>query len=477
MNIFSTLHNAMYQFFNTLAKGGSEASIAYKAEQGVSLPFPDIAAQAEADYATFRAGTTPEGQGHILNGIDTIASSFKQWTSQDSNPALKWATKFTLPFLRISTNMAKQMVEYSPGGFATTWGAADPITQVAKASLGTAAFAGIGMMAASGNITGAAPTVPADKTAFIASGRQAYSIKIGNTWISYNKLPPSLSIPMLLAASYVQSQATGVSKDKMQSVLDAFGSFGKYIADQSYVKNVGDLVSAIQGDTTKGNPIDTLITNDAQQLMPFRAFSGWLAKLTDPDQRQIDTSKSAIQKQVQSFMMQVPGLREQLPAKTDASGNPIPNQNRVVNAISPLQTSQTTPQQDKTFQDYGTTKTLQSAATQQSKALGQQADTEIQHIKSLPDSQSKKDYLVKLANDNPQLAQKVIDKLKQPQGLTATETKLLSMSTSARAQFIAQQKTTFSTTADYKSYLSDLASKKILTAATLTELAKALQNQ
>ncbi len=475
MNIFSTLHNAMYQFFNTIAKGGSEASLAYKGEAG---PLSELTAQSEADYATFRAGTNPEGQGDVLNGIDTVANLVKQMATQDKSLTAKWLAKFTLPFIRISTNMAKQMIEYSPAGFTTVWRAGDPITQLAKASIGTAAFTTIGMMAVSGNITGAAPTVPADKTAFAASGRQAYSIKIGNTWFSYNKLPPALSIPMLLSASYMQSQATGIGKDKMQSVLDAFGSFGKYVADQSYVKNIGDLVSAMQGDTTKGNPLQTLITNDAQQLVPFRAFSGWLAKLLDPYQRQIDTSQGAIQTEIQALMEQIPGLRQQVPMKVDAAGNPIPNQNRVTNAVSPVQVSQTTPQQDQTYQDYNTIKGLNAQQTISSKDLTVQAQTLYDHLKTLPKDDANAQALA-LKTSNPQLFAKLKTIVTAAKlNRTADEKKMLTLGTTSgeRAQFIFSKLQQLSTSTEKNAYVKELQDKKIITSTVFGQLKKIIAN-
>jgi len=475
MNIFSTLHNAMYQFFNTIAKGGEEAALNVKAANGIENVLPDITAQNAADYTTFRAGTMPEGQGHLLNAIDSVANTFKQWSASD-NPYLAWPTKFTLPFLRISTNMAKQMVEYSPAGFATIAGSADGITQFAKATLGTAAFAAIGTMAATGNITGAAPTNPADKQAFDASGRQAYSIKIGDKWISYNKLPPSMSIPMLLAASYVQSQASGQGKDVMQSILDAFGAFGQYFADQSYVKNIGDLMSAMQGGTTKSaggvvGGIETLISNDAQQLIPFRAFSAWLAKMTDPNQRKIDTSKGAIQTELQSFFEQFPGLREQVPAKTDATGNVIPNSNRFLNAFSPFQASNTSQKQEQSYQDYQNIAAISKQETAASKLVTDQATIAMQKIQSLSTPIAKLAYLKQVYQQNPTVAQKVISLLKTPQNLTPTEKKLYGASTATRAQFIAQQLNALPTVAQKKALLVSYAQKKIVTAAVIKAIA------
>ncbi len=283
---------------------------------------------------------------------------------------------------------------------------------------------------------------------------------------------------MLLAGSYMQSQATGQNKDKMQSVLDAFGSFGKYMADQSYVKNIGELVAAMQGDTTKGNPIDTLITNDTQQLLPFRAFSGWLAKLLDPTQRQIDSSAGAIQKQVQSFMMQIPGLRQQLQPKMDAQGNPIPNQNRFFNAVSPVQASQTTPTQEQQFQNAQQIKNTSSAAIAQSKAVTSQAQQEIAHIQSLGSPEEKKAYLMNLAQTDPALTKKVIDTLKtsaKTANLSPDELKLQGSSTIVKAQIIKQALSTMSDVTAKKTYLQDLATKGILTSAVLKEIATPTQ--
>ncbi len=96
LNIFSTLHNAMYQFFNTIAKGGTTAALDYRATQGVDTALSDAVAQAEADYTTFRAGAFPEGQGKLLNAMDSLWSSFRQW-SQSDNSFLAWPTKSCIP--------------------------------------------------------------------------------------------------------------------------------------------------------------------------------------------------------------------------------------------------------------------------------------------------------------------------------------------------------------------------------------------
>ncbi len=162
--------------------------------------------------------------------------------------------------------------------------------------------------------------------------------------------------------------------------------------------------------------------------------------------------------------------------KLDAAGNPLPNSNNVTNAFSPVQVSNSSPQQENTFQDTNFLNTLNKTNTQVSKDLTTQATTDLAKIKSLPDAASKKAYLLNIAKTNPDEAKKIIELAKKPTGLTATEKKLLGSSAATRAQFIANQFTGM--TKDQKiQILKDYAGKKIVTKAVVDALAKLLNGQ
>lgn len=468
MNFFSTLHNAMYQFFNTIDKGGELGALATKEAKGIHIPFPDDVAQAAADYTSFRAGLNPEGQGTLLNSIDSLSGLIKQ-ARNSANPVTSWTAKLTFPFMTIATNIAKQMVEYSPAGFATIPGSADAITQFSKAFLGTAGMAAIASMASSGNMTGPMPINAKEKNAFLASGRQPYSIKIGNTWVGYNKLPPALSFPMVLGATYVEAlRSHTANQNALDDVLATAAGGIKFFADESYIKNMGDLWAAVQGDTQRAT---SLLAGYTQQFIPFRAFSGWLATLMDPEQRQIDSSKSAIEKQFDSFMMQVPGLRETIPARLDANGNPIPHQNRIANAFNPLPTTEADAAGEESYKNFGVLSVLGKNASADSADIKSQAQQTWDQMKQT-DPATAKAQLKMLATTNPELAKEVLAVIKSgsTSSLTPTEQKLQNSSVAARAQFIVDQKSNYQTADEYKAYLKDLADKKILTKATLDKV-------
>lgn len=468
MNIFSTLHNAMYTFFNTMAKAGESAALDVKAAQGVETPLADSVAQAGADYSTFRQGMHAEGQGHVLNAIDNITGLVKQ-ARMSSNPVTSWTAKLTFPFMTIANNMAKQMFEYSPAGFTTMWGAGDPTTQFAKAFLGTSAFAAIASMASTGNITGPEPTVAADKNAFLAAGRQAYSIKIGNTWVSYQKFPPMFSVPMAMAAAYTEAQSNNTkAQGTLDDALQALAGGWHFFVDASYVKNMGDLWAAVQGDTTHGDPISTLITNNVQQLIPFRAFSTWLAQITDPEQRQIDNSKGAVQKQIQNIMMQFPGAREMLPARKDSAGNPIPNPSAENPLLSTaISTSKENPQGENVFnqmQGINKIRQQQTASTKANKSAAQQKWDELKTVGENNPQQATQ-QLQQLQQTDPTLANEVIKIGKKEQaGLNAADTKIktLGIASGARAQYIYEQAAALSDDSARNQYIQSLDTKKLL---------------
>jgi hypothetical protein len=71
--------------------------------------------------------------------------------------------------------------------------------------------------------------------------------------------------------------------------------------------------------------------------------------MTDPLERKINTDGSFVEKQVESFMQQYPGLRQKTTTR-DYDGQPIPANNQLLNAVSPVRvtndrTDGTTPEE------------------------------------------------------------------------------------------------------------------------------------
>ena len=82
-----------------------------------------------------------------------------------------------------------------------------------------------------------------------------------------------------------------------------------------------------------------MFSNYPQQLIPFRALAGWVARIADTTQRQVDNKADFLDKQIQLLMMSIPGLSQKVPARLGPDGKPIMNDNAWLNAFSPIRVS------------------------------------------------------------------------------------------------------------------------------------------
>lgn len=321
------------QFFTALTEGGEAASLGLRKAKGGAVGSIAEAAENKAAYRLYRRELFSEEQGPVLDALDQM-TQMVQNLRKSKNPIVSNIAKFTVPFLQTPMNIFKQGVEYSPAGFSTIMGATNKTEQLAKAIIGSSVFAGAATMLMSNRLSWAEPINPDEKAAFRDAGKQAYSMKIGDKWVSYQKLPPPVAFPFAMAALIDDSiKNRKISQDTGDLILSTIAKYGSFLSDQSYAKSIGDLLSAVQGGESA---ISKLVSNYPQQLIPFRALSGWIARLADSVQRKPDDSAGFIDKQVQLLMMNIPGLSKKVPARTNELGEEIKQQLPVVNAFSPV---------------------------------------------------------------------------------------------------------------------------------------------
>jgi hypothetical protein len=429
-------------------------------------------AKAGAEYRLFRQKPNADGQGKVLDAVDQFTVML-QGLRHSKNPLVALVTKFTVPFIQTPMNIFKQGIEYSPAGLTTLWGAANKTEQLSKAIIGSAIFSGAGVMLASDRLTWGEPTDPTLKAAFKAAGKQSYSVKIGNTWYSYQKLPPGVAFPFaMVAALHDVQENRKVDDDTVDLVLSSVAKYGEFLADQSYAKSIGDILSAAKGGEAG---IARIISNDLQQLVPYRALGGWLARLSDESQRKVDSKASFIDQQVQLLMMNIPGLSQKTPAREDSSGAPIPNQNRFLNSVSPIQFTKET---DKAadYQGMLDVKKLNRATTAASDKAKEEVEREWATIRQMPSSDARKDYMRTIAAEDPTLAKKLIAKAKEESlKRSSLDEKLANAPVATRAQYIFDALQKEDSPEDKKALLREYAAKKILTEDTLVALAKLLK--
>lgn len=342
LNFPMRLLEGMDIFFTTLTEGGLEKALSYAAKKNI-IRSVDIAS--EAAQRVFREGG--KQQGYVLNAIDSLTNLILAARNSE-NPILSTISKFTLPFVRTPTELFKQGIEYSPLGISTLVGAGNKTEQLSKIIIGTASAAGAATLLGQDRLTWAEPTGAKEKAEFRAAGRQPYSIRIGDKWVSYSKLHPALAFNFALISSIDDAQRKQrLDETEAEALLSAFAKWGNFLADQSYLKNIGDFVSATKGDM---GGYTKLVSNYPQQLIPFRALLSWVNRLTDPVQRQADPEGSLLDRQMQQFMSQIPLLSQKVPERLGPLGEPIENQNRVLNAFSPNRITSVEPSYEAIFQ-------------------------------------------------------------------------------------------------------------------------------
>lgn len=326
--------DGMDKFFRTLADSGEEAALVAREKAGIAIKGNRQAIkEAEQAYRVFQTELGTPGQGVIDEAFDEFAKIVMRGRNS-KNPLVALPSKFSVPFVKTINNISKQgMVDFTPLGFVNLKGNADKTTALTRAIMGSAVFGTSAALIAQGQMTWAEPRDPEERARFRAEGKQPYAVKIGDKWVNFSKLTPSVSFPMAMtAALHDAMESKKLNQSNVDSILEAVAKYGNFLSDQSYAKSIGDTLGAVGGDT---EAVASAASNYIQQVIPERAFTGWIARITDDKERKVDTTKGYFDQQVQAFMQQYPGLRSKT-ATRDYKGSPISANNQVFNGFSPV---------------------------------------------------------------------------------------------------------------------------------------------
>lgn len=320
-----TALEASDQFFRQLIIGGETKSLK---RAGITGTKAARLAEESADYRTFRQAFDPNGE----LGQNKVLQIWDKWNSAINSLRRLPGGKWIVPFLQTPTNILKQGVEYSPLGLATVPGSREPMVQLSKTVIGSTVFTAAYALADAGLATFDAPVSEKERSEFYAAGLQPYSVKIGDKWVSYSKLGP-LSYPIAMAAAMKWAEENGATNTQMEVAGQGLAGFLRFFSDQSYVRGIGDAIDALRGDEFEQ---ERFFANIPSQLIPYRSFQGWVARLTDPVYRKPDGL-------MESLASQVPGLSSSLEPYTTPFGEESKRQFPILNAFSPLRVTEEDP--------------------------------------------------------------------------------------------------------------------------------------
>lgn len=451
--VIPRLMEASDVFFRKIITGGEIEALMSK---GVSEAEAIGKAAKTAEELVFRKALDPlnkTGQGILLSKIDALTTAVYKLRNV---PGIKWF----IPFVQTPMNILKQGIEYSPLGITTLAGNINKIEQFGKTLVGTTVFSGAGWLALKDRTSWAVPTNQKEKDAFYAAGIQPYSVKIGDTWVSYSRLGP-LAYPMAMAAAikfYTKDNPKAVGDTELQKITKILSGIAQFFSDQSYVQGIGDFVNLAQGDITA---LTRAASQIPSQLIPLTALQRWVANLIDPIYRKTDKTLS-VEGIIENLKSGIPFLKEDIPSYTTPTGEPSKRQYQFINPLSPISISKENPKWVDYFNTLRQVSRERILETKSKEELKLSAQDLYDKMKILPKEEAKRQFN-DLIKNNPDLAQEVSN--------LTTEVKLdykesflksLGVENGQRAKYVVDELNKLSKE-EKRSYFQNLIDKKIIT--------------
>jgi len=292
---------------------------------------------------------SPDNWDPNLGGLARISMERARYATfqtaldtQSSNPLISFPAhlqkaaaahpmiRFILPFIRTPTNILNFALERSmPLNMKYTKSAFGEYNKLLMHSdaairadaMGRLAFsasitAGVGIAAFSGNITGGGPKNKSERDALLATGWQPYSIKVGDTYVSYKRLDPFASI-IGLVADVVEGLRYADEKhmDPLTSSLNvALLALSSNFTNKTYLTGFTALSNVLSDPSRFGQ---NFINQYAGSMVPFSgALNQSKGSFNDDVIRETRGMLDAVRNKI-------PGLAEGLAPKRNIFGDPL----------------------------------------------------------------------------------------------------------------------------------------------------------
>lgn len=258
-------------------------------------------ARAEALYRTFRK---PLGKGG--RAVQTLSNEFP-------------GAKVILPFVRTPINILKYAGERSvlapvalkPFLREINAGGVKRDAVLGKFAMGAGLSAFAAEAALGGRISGGGPTDPKEAAALRNSGWQPYSVKIGDSWVSYQRFEP-LSLIIGATADFVELGKWATTAEGDDIALGIATAIAKNITSKTWTSGLADFFEVLSDPDRYGKRWISRMAGS----MVVPAFVGNAARAADPDMREVNNALDAIKNRI-------PFLSHDLSVRRDVWGDPI----------------------------------------------------------------------------------------------------------------------------------------------------------
>lgn len=320
---YANMRNSLYDQAITAAKNsklkGAEKTAFIK--KYVTEPTKDALelADKEGRYAVFQNETALGKAASRLKGMEGPAGD---------------VAEFVMPFSGVPSSIATRIIERTPVGTATEIvkqirrGHFDQRAMTKAIANGSAVVPLVGTgyaLAEADLITLGYPKDKTQRELWEAEGKQPYSIKVGDQWLSMNYFQPGGAI---ISGGAEYKNALDEGKSQSEALQIATASTGKAFTEQSFLKGVSGGLNAITDPVYAG---EKFVDQTAGSVVPNFIRSG--ATASDEVKREARTVPDQIKRGI-------PGLRQTLDVKKDLFGRDVKENTSAPHALfNPLRPS------------------------------------------------------------------------------------------------------------------------------------------
>ncbi len=232
--------------------------------------------------------------------------------------------RVVLPFVRTPANIMHWSMERTPilNGISDTLradiaaGGERRALAYGKVAGGMSLAAVVTSLAAAGRISGGGPQEAATKGMQRETGWQPYSIKIGETWYSYNRLDP-IGATLGIMADYADLAGQIPEGARIELALAMGLAVSKHMTSKTYLQGVADVIEAAQAPEQGA---DKYVRSLARTLVPTGVRQ--VTRTLDPTVRETKalTEVDGILNEVKAG---VPGWSATLPPRRNLFGEPV----------------------------------------------------------------------------------------------------------------------------------------------------------
>lgn len=217
--------------------------------------------------------------------------------------------KFIVPFTRIVANVTNRGLDYSPYGFkrlffgrggGKRFSEPAPVgeaykMQLAKATAGTVGMVGLAALDAGGQIQVSAngPDDPGERSQLRANGWKPFSVKVGDTYYSYQNTPAGLGFAIVGQYRDAIRYNKLDQKDAQTRVAYALLNSAKTITDMSFLSGLSDFMDIVNAKGSSTKSATNFLSRTASSVAVPNIIKQ-INKLFDPTAYQADTIQQAL---------------------------------------------------------------------------------------------------------------------------------------------------------------------------------------